>query len=63
MTIKIGTLGKSGNVFLNWLDTDTGERDQGYFSLAALCELGNGDVRMVDIAVRVTLEKMERRER
>lgn len=59
---KIGTLGKNENVFLNWLDTDTGKRGVGYFNMRELCESGYGKVRMCDIVVRVASEKMEKAE-
>lgn len=59
---KIGTFDQEGYVFLNWLDTDSGERGTDYFSLVALREAGYGDVRMRDIVVRVASEKMEKAE-
>ena len=40
---KIGMLGHNGRVFLNWLDTDTGERGRGWFRLDVLCRLGYGN--------------------
>lgn len=60
MTTKIGTISQNGNVLLNWFNADTDERGVGYFNLNNLCELGYGDVRMVDIVVMVALERLER---
>jgi hypothetical protein len=52
-TPTIGTLGHNNRVYLQWLDTDTGERGQGWFGLDRLIELGYGKMRMCDLVVRV----------
>jgi len=46
MTTKIGTIGHNGDVYLNWLDTETGERGAGYFNMGRLCELGYGSLHV-----------------
>ena len=58
-TPQIGILGNNNNVYLNWLDTDTGERGQGWFDLTRLCELGYGDRHIGEgLVVRVQTVKL-----
>lgn len=56
--VVIGTIGKNGNVWLNWLDLDTGERGAGWFSLDTLCRLGYGKLH-IDEGLVVNVRTVE----
>lgn len=53
----IGTLSERG-LYLNYLDTTTGERGAGWFSLDKLCKLGYGN-RHIDDGLVVNVETVK----